>query len=300
MLTQDYYTILGVDKKASAADIKKAYRKLAVKYHPDKTQGDKKAEEKFKQINEANDVLGDPEKRKKYDALGENWRYYDEAIPNQGNGSYYNQQRGGGQQFHPEDFADGGGGFSDFFQEYFGGGSKRKGNRAYTGGDVQATFQIPLEEAFTGVTKTISIGGQAVNLKLKPGIADGQTLRLKGRGNPGINGGAAGDLLLTITIAPHFRYERRGDDLYIDQTVSSLIAIVGGKTTVVTLHKTINLTIPPGTENGKIFRLKGMGMPHYDHPEQYGDAYIKVVLQTPKDLSKDNIEKIQSIVNSIT
>jgi len=298
MASSDYYSVLGVDRGATADQIKKAFRKLAVKYHPDKTSGDKSAEEKFKQINEAYDVLSDPEKRKKYDALGDNWKYYDQAQA--GGGQYGHGGRGGG--FNPEDFAHGGqgGDFSDFFGSFFSGGGRRGGNRAHAGNDLQATFNITLEEAFQGVTKIININGQAVNLKLKPGIADGQTLRLKGRGGPGFNGGPAGDLLLTITITPDSRFERRGDDIYIDQPVDALLAIVGGKVMVQTLHKKLSLTIPAGTDTGKTLRLKGQGMPRYDRPEEWGDAYVRVSLQSPKGLSKTDLDAIQNIVNRTT
>jgi curved DNA-binding protein len=189
----------------------------------------------------------------------------------------------------------GGGGFSDFFEEYFSGGGRS--SRARAGSDSQATFTISLEEAFSGVTKTISINGQTVNLKLKPGIADGQTLRLKGRGNPGIKGGPAGDLLLTINISPHSVYERKGDDLYIDQPVNSLLAITGGKVMVRTLHKTINLTIPPLTAGGRTFRLNELGMPRYDRAGEWGNAYVRIVLQTPANLSQADMNTIQSILN---
>ncbi len=290
MASSDYYGVLGVTKKAGADEIKKAFRKLAVKYHPDKTAGDKGAEEKFKQINEAYDVLSDPEKRKRYDAMGDNWKYYDQA---QASGGAYGN---GGAGFRPEDFAQGGNGdFSDFFSDFFSGLGGR--TRARKGGDVRASFAITLEEAFQGVTKTININDQAVNLKLKPGIADGQTLRLKGRGNPGINGGPAGDLLLTINVAPDARFERRGDDLYIEQPVDALLAIVGGKTTVETLHKRLNLTIPAGSDSGKILRLKGLGMPRYDKPEAWGDAYVRLQLHSPKHLTAEELAQIQSIVN---
>jgi curved DNA-binding protein len=297
MASSDYYSVLGVDKSASADQIKKAFRKLAIKYHPDKTSGDKSAEDKFKQINEAYDVLSDPEKRKKYDALGENWKYYDQA---QAAGGQYGHGRGAGGGFNPDDFARGGqgGDFSEFFGQFFGGG--RKSNRAHAGNDLQATFTISLEDAFHGVTKTININGQPVNLKLKPGIADGQTLRLKGRGNAGFNGGPAGDLLLTITISPDSRFERRGDDLYIDQPVDALMATVGGKVVVQTFHKKLSLTIPAGTDSGKTFRLKGQGMPRYDRPGEWGDAYVRISLQSPKGLSKSDMEAIQNIVNRTT
>jgi curved DNA-binding protein len=293
MASQDYYSVLGVAKTATPDEIKKAFRKLAVKYHPDKTSGDKASEDKFKQINEAYDVLSDADKRKKYDALGENWKYYDQA---QAAGGQYGA---GGRGFHPEDFADGGagGGFGDFFQDFFRGGGNSRGTRARTGSDLQATFTISLEEAFQGVTKTINMAGQPVNLKLKPGIADGQTLRLKGRGNPGVNGGPSGDLLLTIQVSPNQRYERKGDDIYIDEPVNALLAIVGGKVLVQTLHKKLSLSIPAGSDSGKVLRLKGLGMPRYDRAGEWGDAYVRLSLQSPKNLSKEDLESIQSIVN---
>jgi len=291
---QDYYSVLGVDKKATQDQIKKAYRKLAVKYHPDKAPGDKKAEEKFKQINEANDVLGDPEKRKKYDALGENWKYYDQMQAQGGAGAQGRGGQGRRQQFRQEDFGGQGGGFSDFFEEYFGGS---RSSRTSAGSDSQASFQISLEEAFQGVTKTISLNNQPLNLKLKPGIADGQILRLKGKGSPGRNGGPAGDLLLSILVSPHSHYQRQGNDLYMEQRISSLLAIAGGKVMVTTLHKKISLTIPAGTDGGKVFRLKGLGMPVYDVPGSFGDALVKIILTTPQDLSEDDLTKIRDIVN---
>ncbi len=291
---QDYYQVLGVAKTATPDEIKKAFRKLAVKYHPDKAGGDKAAEEKFKQINEAHDVLSDPEKRKKYDALGENWKHYKEGAP--GGDEYYNTYGAGrGRQFRPEDFGQaGGGGFSDFFQEFFTGGGRS--DRAHAGNDLQASFSITLEESFAGVTRQVSIGGQKLNLKLKPGIADGQVLRLKGKGAPGYSGGPAGDLLLTIQIAPDSRYERRGNDIYIDQKINSLLAIAGGKAAVQTLHKAVSLNIPPGTDSRQLFRLKGLGMPVYDKPGSFGDAYVRISLQTPKNLGQEDIAAIQSIV----
>lgn len=298
MASPDYYSILGIDKEATADQIKKAFRKLAVKYHPDKAAGDKSAEEKFKQINEAYDVLSDPEKRKRYDALGENWKYYDQAQAAGGQYGYAGAGRGG---FNPEDFmhSSEAGDFSDFFGQFFGGGG-RGGKRAHAGADMQASFEISLEETFHGVTKTININGQPVNLKLKPGIADGQVLRLKGRGRQGVNGGPAGDLLLTINVAPHPRFERRGDDIHIDQPVDALLAIVGGKVTVQTLHKTLKLTVPPGADTGKTLRLKGQGMPRYNKPTEWGDAYVHLTLHTPKNLSQDDLSAIQNIVNRTT
>jgi curved DNA-binding protein len=293
---QDYYKVLGVDKNATADQIKKAYRKLAVKYHPDKAGNDKKAEDMFKRVNEANDVLSDQEKRKKYDALGENWKYYDE-MQAQGGGGFGGGQSG--QRFRPEDFmgGGGGGGFSDFFEQFFGGGGGHHSNRAFSGHDTQATLPVSLEEAFHGVTKTFTINGQTLNLKLKPGIADEQILKLKGRGAPGANGGAAGDLLITIQIKSHAKYERKGDDIYLTAELNSLLAIAGGKLPVTTLHKSVNLTIPAGTEQGKLFRLPKLGMPRYGDEGNFGDAFVRIQLHTPTNLSKEDLEKIESIIN---
>lgn len=303
MAFQDYYTVLGVSKSATAEEIKKAYHKLALKYHPDKAQGDKQAEEKFKQINEANDVLGDPEKRKKYDALGENWKYYDEAQGQHAGAGSDRYQQWGKESFNTGktqnfDGAD----FSDFFRDFYGNSGKNgSGNsRAYPGRDSMASFQISLEEAFHGVTKMIELNGQPLNLKLKPGIAHEQILRLKGKGGKGINGGPDGDLLLTILVAPSSRYERKGNDLYLTQSVNALMAVVGGKLKVETLHKTVSLSIPAGTDSGKIFRLKGLGMPIYSQPGAYGDAYVTVQLQLPTGLSEEDRASIRAILNRTT
>ena len=290
--------MLGVDKKASAADIKKAYRKLAVKYHPDKNPDDKKAEEKFKEINEANDVLSDEEKRKQYDELGENWKYYQQQQQQQGGGGFDRSQwanagrQGGGGSFHADDmFGAGGGDFSDFFSQFFGGGGTAGGGqrqqRTYRGQDYQASFEVSLEDAFHGTTKQISLNNQSLNLKIKPGIADGQILRLKGKGAQAPNGGEAGDLLLTIIVGKHPRFERRGDDLYFDHPLDIYTATLGGKVSVNMIDKTISMNIPAGTDSGKTFRVKGMGMPKYNAPDTRGDAYVRMELQTPKNLSEE-------------
>lgn len=299
---KDYYKVLGVDKKASQADIKKAFRKLAVKYHPDKNPGDKKAEEKFKEINEANDVLSDAEKRKKYDEMGENWQYYQQAGA-QG-GGFYNTQGGrpgtGGAGDYSEFFGGGGGGgFSDFFESFFGGGGGggRKRNMQMKGQDAEAQTTISLEDAFHGTTLILNIGGQKLNLKLKPGIADGQVLKMKEKGGPGANGGPHGDLYITIYVQPHGRFERKGDDLHFEQKLDAFTAILGGKLPVQTLDKSLNINIPAGTDSNATFRLKEMGMPKYKDPRQRGDAYVKVVLTTPKNLSAADKEALSKIAH---
>ncbi|MCD6010638.1 MAG: DnaJ-class molecular chaperone with C-terminal Zn finger domain [Flavipsychrobacter sp.] len=287
---KDYYKILGVDKKASQEDIKKAYRKLAVKYHPDKNPGDKKAEEKFKELNEANDVLSDPDKRKKYDELGANWQQYQQGGGYQDFGGTrgYGGSRTGGTYYSEEDS-----GFSDFFESLFGsrsGGGGRGRRNGMKGEDYQAETTITLEEAFHGTTRQLNLENQKLNLKLKPGIADGQVLRMKEKGGPGYGGGPNGDLFITIHVQKHPRFTRKGDDLYFDSPLDAFTAILGGKLPVQAIDKTLNINIPPGTDSDKVFRLKEMGMPEYSNPKQRGDAYVRVVLTVPKNLSDKDRE----------
>lgn len=286
---KDYYKVLGVDKKASQDEIKKAYRKLAVKYHPDKNPGDKKAEEKFKELNEANDVLSDPEKRKKYDELGANWKQYQQGGGYQdfGGSRSYGGPRSGGTYYTDEDS-----GFSDFFESLFGNRSAGGGGRKRTvkGEDYQAETTITLEEAFYGTTRQLNLETQTLNLKLKPGIADGQVLRMKEKGGRGYNGGPNGDLFITIYVQKHPRFTRKGDDLYFDSPLDAFTAMLGGKLPVQAIDKTININIPAGTDSDKVFRLKEMGMPEYSNPKQRGDAYVRVVLTVPKTLSDKDRE----------
>ncbi len=297
---KDYYKILGVDKKASQDDIKKAYRKLAVKFHPDKNPGDKKAEEKFKEINEANDVLSDQEKRKKYDDLGENWQQY------QTDGGFNNargprqQARGGRTQGNSQFYSSSDESeFSDFFESIFGrstsGGGRQRGGMQMKGEDYQAETAISLEEAFHGTTRQLNLENQKLNLKLKPGIADGQVLRMKEKGGPGRNGGPAGDLFITIHIQKHPRFTRKGDDIYFDAPLDAFTAILGGKLSVQAIDKTLNINIPAGTDSDKTFRLKEMGMPEYSNPRQRGDSYVRVSITVPKNLSEKEIEMLTSI-----
>ena len=300
---KDYYKILGIDKKATQDDIKKAYRKLAVKFHPDKNPGDKKSEEKFKEINEANDVLGDPEKRKKYDNLGENWQQYQQSgFPN----DFGQQGRKGGRQQSSQQYYSGDESqFSDFFESIFGsgagmggqafGGSRRRGSVQMKGEDYHAETTITLEEAFHGTSRQLNLSDQKLNLKLKPGIADGQVLRMKEKGGPGMNGGPNGDLFITINVSHDGRFERKGDDLYFDQPLDAFTAILGGKINVQTIDKTIKLNIPEGTDSDKVFRLKEMGMPKYGTTGQRGDSYVRVQITVPKNLSAQDKEALARI-----
>ena len=298
---KDYYKTLGVSKTASAGEIKKAYRKLAVKYHPDKTKDNKAAEEKFKEATEAYEVLKDAEKRKKYDELGANWKMYEQQgrRPGGGYGSPFGNGRTGYESGEPysDIFGNGeGGDFSDFFDSFFGGGGyTQRETYSSKGQDHKASISIPLDHAYHGVTPTVNISGKRIRLKLKPGIEDGKTLKIGGKGGDGINGGRAGDLFLTIDIEPHPLFTRRGDDLYTDIPVDIYTAMLGGKVTVETLKGAVSVSIPEGTDNGKVLRLKGRGMPNYDRPDEFGNLFATVQLVTPKNLSEEEIALVKKL-----
>ncbi|UII31020.1 J domain-containing protein [Fulvivirga ulvae] len=297
---KDYYKILEIDKKASASDIKKAYRKLAVKYHPDKNPGDKKAEEKFKEIGEAYEVLKDPEKRKKYDQLGSNWRHFRESGGQNGDfdWSRYASGQQSGYTYYQGDANDifGNTNFSDFFETIFGGSSRATGNRRRqstpSGQDVHAELRISLEDAFHGGPKVFGLDGERMRIKLKPGVNDGQTLRLKSKGASAIPNGPKGDLYLKIIINPHPLYQRKGNDLYHDLALDIYTAILGGKINVSTLHGPVSVLIPAGTANGKVLRIKSKGMPAGD---KYGDLYLTINVQIPTQLSEEERELFKKL-----
>ncbi|CAN5211230.1 J domain-containing protein [soil metagenome] len=299
---KDYYKILGVDKNASQSDIKKAYRKLAVKYHPDKNQGNKEAEAKFKEISEANEVISNPEKRKKYDQLGANWKHYEQQGgpgPEWSQGQQY-RSPGGGSSFefegNPNDIFGEAGGFSDFFKSFFGGGFRSSGrtggNTAYSfkGQDYSAEIKISLEEAYQGTVRMIELNGQKLRIKIKPGIPDGQSLKIKGKGGSGANGGEPGDLFLKVLIENHPRYERKENSLYINLNIDLYDAILGSRQEVETFKGKVKINIPRSTESGKLLRLKGMGMPLYNQANTFGDLYVKIKVNMPKDLSQEEID----------
>jgi curved DNA-binding protein len=303
---KDYYQILGVDKKASQEEIKKAYRKLAVKYHPDKNQGVKSAEEKFKEVSEAYEVLGDPEKRKQYDKLGANWKQYQHAgfdtWPSQGGGHGRTYSYQG-----TDDDADffGSSGFSDFFESFFGRGRSQRSSPF--GGmefdtapsDLSGEIPITLEEAFHGTERIVDLGGEKIKVKIKPAAYEGLTLRAKGKGQRSRNG-KAGDLHLTIRILPNVKYERKGDDLHTEAPLDLFTALLGGKQEVPTLSGKISITLKEGTQNGKVVRLKGKGMPVYNRAGEYGDLYVKLIVKIPEHLTPHQKQLIQKLKQDFT
>lgn len=297
---KDYYKALGVDKKATQDEIKKAYRKLAVKFHPDKNKGDKKAEDKFKEVAEAYEVLGDPEKRKKYDQLGSNWKQYEQAGGGFDWSQYTNAGKGGTRVEYEGDFGDFmGGGFSDFFNNFFGGGftGSSQSQRAASGfgykePDLEAVVDISLEEAYTGTSRILDLNGKKLRVNIKPGVNNGEVLRIK---NQGTKDNSKGNVLLKINLQPHPQFERKDNDLYTDVIVGLYTAILGGKTKVNTLGGSVNINIPKGTSGGKVLRLKGLGMPDHKNPDLKGDLYAKIQISIPTELSEKEIELFKKL-----
>jgi curved DNA-binding protein len=301
---KDYYKVLGVDKTATSVEIKKAYRALANKYHPDKTKGDKIAEEKFKDINEANEVLSDPVKRKKYDQFGADWKQYEAAGAQPGgfDWSKYASSRGG--QTHRTSANESGSTFTDegvgdLFEMLFGQHSgQQRGRRGVVlkGEDLEAETPLSLEEAYHGSTRFLKINGQTIKIILKPGIMDQQVLRLEGKGGHGLNGGPNGDLYITIKVASHPEFQRRGNDLYCDRSVDLYTAVLGGKARIKTLKDTVNVDIPKETPNGKMLRLLGLGMPVYGTKNEFGNLYVTIVIQLPDHLGEQEIELFRKLM----
>ncbi len=276
MQFRDYYQDLGVSRTSSEDEIKKAFKKLAVKYHPDKNPGNKEAEEKFKIINEAYTVLSDQEKRRQYDQYAENWKYYKEA------GSRANAE----SEQEEHDIFGQRGAFSDFFETFFGGGFKKGGRGGVRGTDYEGNMTITLREAFHGTSKLFKINERPYTIRLKPGIADGQTLKVNGSGGPGVYGGPNGDLYITVQIEPDPVFDRKGDDLYVDFHIPLYTLMLGGKKTLTTLKGPVAVDIPAETKNGKVLRLRNLGMPKYNMGDLHGDLYARIVADIPENLSE--------------
>ncbi len=304
---KDYYKILGVDKKATEKEIKAAFRKLARKHHPDMNPNNPRAEERFKEINEAYEVLGDPKKRKKYDQLGADWQRWQQTGGRPGDFDWSQWMAGAGpggpagQRVHvrygsPEDLQDlfgGGSPFSDFFTSIFGGmggaptgrSSFDFGQRSRRGQDLEHEIEISLAEAYHGTTRLLTKDGRRLSVKIPAGAKTGTKVRMRGEGEGGLGGAEAGDLFLKIKVAPDPRFERKGDDLYTTTPVDLYTAVLGGQIRVETLSGPVDLKIPAGSQNGQTFRLRGKGMPRLHHAGQHGDLYAKLDVRLPTSLT---------------
>ena len=301
----DYYKILGVDKSATQDEIKKAYRKQARKLHPDLNPNDKEAELKFKELNEANEVLSNPENRAKYDKYGENWKHgeqYEQAQQQQRQSQSQSGNYGGG--FSGADFG-GGEDFSDFFQSMFGGegggfGRSSRGSASgkFNGQDVQAELNLNLKDAAKTHQQTFDINGKKVRITIPAGVYDGQQIKLKGNGNPGFNGGPTGDLYITFNIAPDPNFERVGDDLKSKVTIDLYTAVLGGDVKVETLEGNVNLKVKPETQSGTTVRLKGKGFPVYKKDGEFGDLFVTYDVKLPTNLSNQQKELFEQLKNS--
>lgn len=289
MVFIDYYKVLGIDKSASTEDIKKAYRKLARKYHPDLNPNDKEAQKKFQQINEANEVLSNPENRKKYDAYGENWQHaeqYEQARQSKQASTDYGE-------FTYSDFGEGD--FSDFFSSMF--GSRARGGRQtqYKGSDYTSELQLTLPDAMKTHQHTLSVNGKNIRITVPAGVANGQVIKLKGYGAPGANGGPNGDLYITFIVRDVPGYKRLGDDLYKSVQIDLYTAVLGGDVTVDTLNGKVKLKVAPGTQNGTKVRLKNKGMPVYKKDGSFGDLILSYEIPIPTNLSERQKELFRQI-----
>lgn len=295
----DYYQILGVDKSASQADIKKAYRKLARKFHPDLNPNDPGAKDKFQQINEANEVLGDPEKRRKYDEYGEHWKHADEFEAQK----KARQQAGGGAQGFGgfggggQGFGGDGGDFSDFFESMFGHRGRGQGNAGFRGQDFNAELHLSLRDAAHTHKQVLTVNGKQVRITIPAGVADGQVIKLKGYGGEGANGGPAGDLFITFVIAQDSTFKRLGDDLYVDAELDLYTAVLGGEKVVDTLEGKVKLKIKPETQNGTKVRLKGKGFPVYKKEGQFGALIVTYTVKVPTNLTEKQKELFRQLQN---
>ncbi|MBU3927589.1 MAG: J domain-containing protein [Bacteroidetes bacterium] len=290
---KDYYKILGVDKSASLDEIKKSYRKLAKEYHPDKTKGNKHLEEKFKEVSEAYQVLGNKENRNKYDDLGANWKQAQQSGGDPGFdfSQFYNQA--GGQRSHHQTYQDDPEDFSEFFNNIFGGGfsgfsGQGSGRTRQTQGqDYVADMEITLEEAFHGTSRILQLHDKKLRITTKPGTHHQQKLKLKGKGGPGMNGGPGGDLYITVHVLKHPVFKRKENDLYSALMLDIYTAVLGGKVNVVTLNGNVTLNIPKGTQGAQKLRLKGKGMPVYGQPDQFGNLYVTTQIKIPEHLTPE-------------
>lgn len=289
----DYYKILGVTKTASEGDIKSAYRKLARKHHPDLNPNDKDANKRFQQLNEANEVLSDPGKRKKYDQYGKDWKHADQFE--QANQSGRRQNNGGNYSYAQEGFGDGD--FSSFFESMFGGSGGRS-QAKYKGQDLNAELHVDLLDAYTTRQQTITVNNKNIRITIPAGVEDKQVLKLKGHGAPGANGGPAGDLLVTFVIANNTKFKRLKNDLYTTMDLNLYTAVLGGEVMVDTMSGKVKLKVNPETQNGSKIKLKGKGYPVYKKEGEFGDLYITYNILIPTNLTEQQKELFEQLSKS--
>ncbi len=287
----DYYKVLGLDKKATASDIKKAYRKLARKHHPDLNPNDKKAEESFKKINEANEVLSNPENRKKYDAHGKDWKHADEIEKarkqQQSQQSYQRQQTG--------DF--GGGDYSDFFESMFGGQGRQGGSVKYRGQDFNADLNLDIKDVYKTHKRTLNVNGKSIRLTIPAGVKNGQVIKVKGQGGEGVNNGPKGDLIIRFSVENSTQFKRDKNNLYSTVDVDLYVAILGGEITVDTFEGKVKLKVKPETQTGTKVKLKGKGFPVYKKEGEFGDLYITYNVVLPTKLTNEEKELFEKLTN---
>jgi curved DNA-binding protein len=279
----DYYKILGVEKKSTESEIKKAYRKLARKYHPDLNPNDKETENKFKEINEANEVLSNIENRKQYDKYGKDWKHaeeYDKANQHQSQSKYHGHTS--------SDFSESE--YSDFFESMFGSGSARSGNVKFKGQDVSAELHLDLKDVYETHKRTLTVNGNNIRLTIPAGLRNGQIIRIKGHGGIGLNGGPNGDLIIRFSIANHPKFKRAKDNLYATLDIDLFKALLGGDLTLDTFNGKVKLKVKPETQNGTKIKLKGKGFPIYKKENEFGDLYITYNIELPTKLTEKERE----------
>jgi len=294
----DYYKVLDVTKSATEADIKKAYRKLARKYHPDLNPNDKEAEKKFKEINEANEVLSNPQNRKKYDKYGKDWQHADE-FEKAGYDPNQQQSRQSSSQYSGGDFSGfggdfSGGDFSDFFNSMYGGGRSRSQSK-YRGQDFNAELELDLAEAYTTHKRNLSVNGKNIRITIPAGVENGQVIKIPNHGGPGVNGGPNGDLYITFIISNNSDFKREGNNLYAEAPIDLYTAILGGETHINTFDGKVKIKVPAETQPGTKVKLKGKGFPVYKKENQFGDLYITYTIKIPTKLSEKEKELFEEL-----
>lgn len=293
----DYYKVLGLDKNATIPEIKKAYRKLARKYHPDLNPNDTKAQTKFQEINEAHEVLSDPEKKKKYDKYGKDWKHADEFEkagydPRQQQQQYRSRPQQGGHENYSEND------FSDFFSSMFGGGfggASAGGRTKFKGQDFNAELRLNLTDVYRSQKQTLTVNGKQIRLTIPAGIENGQTIKIKGHGGEGMNGGPKGDLFLTFNIVNNTEFKRDGSNLYKEMELDLYKALLGGEITVGTFDGKAKLKVKPETQSGAKVKLKGKGFPVYKKEGQFGDLYVTYRLKIPTKLTQKEKELFEEL-----